>query len=479
MYARLARHPVTHATLFAVYLLFGRLGVFLERVNGAAATVGAVWPPSGFTLAAFVLFGRPIWPAITLGSFFVRFVATGQILNSIPVAIADTIGGLLGASLLNKFAGGADSFSSPRQIFRFAAIVALATTIGATVRALVVSLPLPIEWTELPTTWLLSWLARLSGALVFAPLILLWATDRLCWPRLATLLEVFVLFAMLTWVGLLVFAGLFPSDIKNYPLEFLCVPFFLWAAFRFGRREVATAMALLSGIAVWGTLHTFGPFVRDTQSQAESLVLLQAYTSVMAVMGLVLAASIGEHKQAEAQLTQLATTDPLTGLANYRRLLEVLRGEIARSGRTRRSFAVLFVDMNGLKRINDRYGHLTGSRALCRVADALRQASRAIDTPARFGGDEFAIVLPETTHDGGERVLERVSELLALDSTTPRISVTGGVAVFPEDGETPTVLLRAADRKLYDAKAKAMTARREPGTRSRGGERRGVSGSLF
>src|SRR5262249_12051581 len=147
--------------------------------------------------------------------------------------------------------------------------------------------------------------------------------------------------------------------------------FFLWAAFRFGRREVATAMALLSGIAVWGTLHGFGPFVRDTQNQNESLVLLQAYTSVMAVVGLVLAAAIGEHKQAEAQLHHLATTDPLTGLANYRRLLEVLRSEIARSGRTRRSFAVLFVDMNGLKRINDRYGHLTGSRALCRVADAL------------------------------------------------------------------------------------------------------------
>src|SRR5262249_38228722 len=142
--------------------------------------------------------------------------------------------------------------------------------------------------------------------------------------------------------GLLVFAGMFPSDIKNYPLEFLCMPFFLWAAFRFGRREAATAMAILSGIAVWGTLHGFGPFVRDTQS--ESLVLLFTYTSVMSVMGLVLAASVGEHKSAEAQLHQLATTDPLTGLANYRRLLEVLRAEIARSGRTRRSFGVLFVD---------------------------------------------------------------------------------------------------------------------------------------
>jgi diguanylate cyclase (GGDEF)-like protein len=468
MYARLARHPVTHATIFAVYLCFGRLGVALESLNGGAA---AVWPPSGFALVAFLLFGRPIWPAIMLGSFFVRFVVTGEILTSIPIAMGNTVTALFGASLLNRFAGGADAFASPRLIFRFAAIVALATTIGATVQALVLT-PRPLE--NFLTVWLLAWLVRLSGALVFAPVLLLWAQARPAWPRWQVLLEAVALFVMLVWVGLLVFAGLFPSDIKNYPLEFLCVPFFLWGAFRFGRREAATAMALLSGIAVWGTLHGFGPFVRDTQN--ESLVLLQAYTSVMSVMGLVLAASVGEHKSAEAQLHQLATTDPLTGLANYRRLLEVLRAEIARSGRTRRSFAVLFVDMNGLKRVNDRYGHLTGSRALCRVGDALRQASRAIDTPARFGGDEFAIVLPETTNEGGMRVLERVSELLSLDPVAPRISVSGGVAVFPEDGESPTILLRAADRKLYEAKGKFVSGRREAAHRR---ETQGMSGTLF
>jgi len=468
MYARLARHPVTHATIFAVYLCFGRLGVALESLNGGAA---AVWPPSGFALVAFLLFGRPIWPAIMLGSFFVRFVVTGEILTSIPIAMGNTVTALFGASLLNRFAGGADAFASPRLIFRFAAIVALATTIGATVQALVLT-PRPLE--NFLTVWLLAWLVRLSGALVFAPVLLLWAQARPAWPRWQVLLEAVALFVMLVWVGLLVFAGLFPSDIKNYPLEFLCVPFFLWGAFRFGRREAATAMALLSGIAVWGTLHGFGPFVRDTQN--ESLVLLQAYTSVMSVMGLVLAASVGEHKSAEAQLHQLATTDPLTGLANYRRLLEVLRAEIARSGRTRRSFAVLFVDMNGLKRVNDRYGHLTGSRALCRVGDALRQASRAIDTPARFGGDEFAIVLPETTNEGGMRVLERVSELLSLDPVAPRISVSGGVAVFPEDGESPTILLRAADRKLYEAKGKVVSGRREAAHRR---ETQGMSGTLF
>ncbi len=474
MYARLARHPLTHATLFAFYLCFGRLGVALEALNVGTA---AVWPPSGFSLAAFMLFGRQVWPAILLGSFFVRFIITNEILRSIPSAAGSTLAALVGATLVNRFAAGTEAFGSPRTIFRFAAIVALAMAIGASMQT-VVWMPAPHELQDVTTFWLLAWLVRLSGTLVFAPFILLWALDRPCWPHWTTVLEALALFGMLVWVGLLVFAGLFPSDVKNYPLEFLCVPFFLWAAFRFGRREVASVMAILSGIAVWGTLRGVGPFVRDVQNLSESLVLLEAYISVMAVMGLVLAASIGEHKQAEAQLHQLATTDPLTGLANYRRLLEVMRGEIARSGRTRRSFAVLFVDMNGLKRINDRYGHLTGSRAICRVADALRQASRAIDTAARFGGDEFAIVLPETTYEGGERVLQRVSEALEADASTPRISVSGGVAVFPDDGESPTVLLRAADRKLYEVKPRSPSGRRDSSPR-RSGERQEISGSLF
>jgi diguanylate cyclase (GGDEF)-like protein len=149
------------------------------------------------------------------------------------------------------------------------------------------------------------------------------------------------------------------------------------------------------------------------------------------------------------QVRSMAVSDPLTGLANYRRLISVLEAELDRSRRTQRPFSVVLLDMDGLKIINDQYGHLTGSRALVRIGRVLRNHSRAIDTPARYGGDEFALVLPEASKDIATRVVSRIRERLASETEAPPVSVSAGVAAFPEDGDTPEKLLGTADRALY------------------------------
>lgn len=149
------------------------------------------------------------------------------------------------------------------------------------------------------------------------------------------------------------------------------------------------------------------------------------------------------------QVRSMAVSDPLTGLANYRRLISVLEAELDRSRRTQRPFSVVLLDMDGLKIINDQYGHLTGSRALVRIGKVLRNHSRAIDTPARYGGDEFALVLPEAGKDIASRVVSRIRERVAAETEAPSLSVSAGVAAFPEDGDTPEKLLGTADRALY------------------------------
>ena len=158
------------------------------------------------------------------------------------------------------------------------------------------------------------------------------------------------------------------------------------------------------------------------------------------------------------QVRSMAVTDPLTGLSNYRRLISVLEAEVDRSRRTQRPFSVVLLDMDGLKTINDQYGHLTGSRALVRLGKILRNHSRAIDTAARYGGDEFALVLPEAGKDIASRVVSRVRERLAAEPEHPALSVSAGVAAFPLDGDTPEKLLGAADNALYVMKHRGKSS---------------------
>jgi PAS domain S-box-containing protein len=122
----------------------------------------------------------------------------------------------------------------------------------------------------------------------------------------------------------------------------------------------------------------------------------------------IIAVDIMEQRALEEQLRHQALSDSLTGLANHRLLFDVLQAEICRTKRTGREFSLLLLDLDGLKVINDRFGHLAGNRALCRLAQILADCCRSIDTAARQGGDEFAMVLPETGAAAATLVARRI-----------------------------------------------------------------------
>jgi diguanylate cyclase (GGDEF)-like protein/PAS domain S-box-containing protein len=171
----------------------------------------------------------------------------------------------------------------------------------------------------------------------------------------------------------------------------------------------------------------------------------------------VIAEDVTAQRASEDKLRYLADTDALTGLANYRRFSEILESEMNRSSRTARPFSILLFDLNGMKRINDSHGHLAGNRALCRLADIFRSSCRSIDTAARYGGDEFAIILPETAAKEASAVGRRICDLLSNDLEEPLLSVSAGAAVYPEDGATLNDLFQSADRALYEMKQMKKT----------------------
>jgi diguanylate cyclase (GGDEF)-like protein len=164
------------------------------------------------------------------------------------------------------------------------------------------------------------------------------------------------------------------------------------------------------------------------------------------------------HALRVARVEALSVTDDLTQLYNSRFLNEALRKETKRSVRSGWPLSLLFIDLDGFKRINDAHGHLLGSRALIEAADIIKSSARETDIAARFGGDEFAILLPETGTDGAQSVARRLRDrisrhgFLAEQGPGNRITASIGVATLPDVAETAEGLLQAADAAMYRVK---------------------------
>jgi diguanylate cyclase (GGDEF)-like protein len=154
----------------------------------------------------------------------------------------------------------------------------------------------------------------------------------------------------------------------------------------------------------------------------------------------------------------LSVTDDLTGLSNSRYLNLVLRREEKRSIRSGKPLSVLFIDMDGFKNVNTNHGHLAGSKALVEAANVIRACARETDVVARFGGDEFALILPDTGQSGAVSVAERIRDrvqafvFLELDGLCLRLTASIGIATLPDITGSAEDLLKAADRAMYQVK---------------------------
>jgi len=266
------------------------------------ASASPVWPPAGIALAALLLFGYRGWPAIFIGAFLVNVTTAGNVATSVAIATGNTLEALAGAWLVNRFADGKAVFDRPQGVFKFALAAAVSTIISPVFGVTSLALARFADWANYGAIWLTWWLGDATSDLVFTPLVLLWsAASKRRWNKKEAA-EVGALLLLLVALSWIVFGGRFEISSRNYPIAFICGPIVIWTAFRFTQRETATGLFILSAIAVWGTLHGFGPFVSETENQ--SLLALQWWTAVLTITAMALSAGMAERRRIEEELQQ-------------------------------------------------------------------------------------------------------------------------------------------------------------------------------
>ena len=285
--------------LTLVYFIAGKFGLMLASLHASASPV---WPAAGIALAALLVLGYRAWPAIIVGAFLVNVTTAGNVATSLAIASGNTLEAVCGAWLVNRFAGGTTAFDRPQGVVKFALAAVVSTVIGPAFGVTSLAFGGFADWANFGAIWLTWWLGDTTGDLLIAPLIILWSTPpKRRWNR-REVVEVGILLLLLFVLSEAVFCGWLTISARNYPIAFISLPIVIWTAFRFTQRETATGIFILSAIAIWGTMHGFGPFAGETENQ--SLLALQSWTAVLAITAMALSAGMAERERAAEALRE-------------------------------------------------------------------------------------------------------------------------------------------------------------------------------
>lgn len=274
------------------YYVSGKLGLIFALTNPSTT---AIWAPSGIALAAFILYGRRILPAIFIAAFLTNLTTAGTIITSLGIALGNTMEGLVASYFIIRFAKGVKAFEEAKTVVVYTTTVVLATMIAATIGASTLLISDFMTLAELRSVWGTWWLGDLAGTMIIAPLIILWITSKPSSWKKSQIIETLILLLTLTVISEYVFLG-------TLHITYLCLPILIWAAIRLSPREAVTAVFFVAFIATVATLFEKGPFYADRQNLNRALQLLQFFLGTISVMTMTVAAVVIERKRNQEKL---------------------------------------------------------------------------------------------------------------------------------------------------------------------------------
>ena len=281
------------AILAAVYFVAAKAGLRLAFLHPSATPI---WPPTGIAIAALLLTGTRAWPGVFVGAFAANLATEGTVWTSFGIAVGNTLEAAVAAALVEHYAGGRRAFHRLENIVRFAALAAvLSTAISATIGVTTLASAGFVSWRGYGPVWLTWWLGDATSAVVVTPLLMLWTTEpRVGWTVRGAVERLIFLAALL--VAIVTVFG------TRYPFSFAIVPLLIWAAFRFGTRDAAAVVVLVSAAAVAGTVRQLGPFALAARDSNLALLFLSLFMGLMSIVVLTVARVVDDRSAAAEEL---------------------------------------------------------------------------------------------------------------------------------------------------------------------------------
>lgn len=431
------------------------LGLSVIWTGDVNETAAGFYPPAGASLVAMMVLPIRRWGWVIAGILMPTLIAIALGLSPVPSALwwglANCVEPAVGALLVRHFRATRWWTPSRMLVVFFASAVVVGPMVGATLGTIGTVTGYGSSWLGTWTDWSLG---DGLGVLVVTPLLLV-NTNRNAVRRTGG-----------EWVALVLLVGgsvgLAFADIGSNGaalLPYLILVALMWSGLRFGVTVVASAGFVVALAANIASSMGHGPF--SAGSDSFDVVPLQLFLAIALVASLVAAGMTSElanREEVHRLLTRQATHDALTGLPNRLLFTERLSRALVDRTTAPRPLAVVLIDLDGFKKVNDRYGHPAGDAALTVVADSLRAATRPHDLLARLGGDEFVILCDDPTSRAevigiAGSVSDALDRPIAVDGVEHRLPASIGVAFVDADEDvTASDILRRVDIALYRSK---------------------------